>query len=314
MTYVERPSYEPALSVHDRFFVIGSCFADAVSERMRMSGIETCSNPFGTTYNPLSVCKVIERLAKKELFTKEELVCGGGLYHSFMHHGSFSRPDAQTTLDTINGSLSSGADALKRSDVVIITLGTAYVYELVSSSEVVNNCHKLPQGLFRRRMLGMDEIVDNLRRTLLTYLCGKRVLITVSPIRHRGDGLHGNTVSKSTLHVAVHRLMTELNSQHNEVEVLYFPAYEILLDELRDYRWYQEDLCHPSSTAADYIWDCFRESAFSKNDISAMDDVMRYRKLCAHRAIADTPENRAMLEEKKQRLRKEIETKYSLTL
>ena len=281
---------------------------------MAMSGINVCCNPFGTTYNPLSICKVIERLAKEQLFTSEELVANGGLYHSFLHHGSFSHRDAKVALDVINRSLSSGADALRKADVVIITLGTAYVYELASSREVVNNCHKIPQEHFRRRLLGIEEIVEHLQQMITTYLRGKRVIITVSPIRHRADGLHGNTISKSTLQLSVHQLQERLGNSEEQRSLLYFPAYEILLDELRDYRWYADDMCHPSSKAADYIWDCFRECAFQKSDLVAMDEVMRYRRLCAHRPLSDTPENNAKLEEQKQKIKEQIENKYSLIL
>ena len=318
-TYVERKALNPLLTLHDRFFVIGSCFADGIGKRLSESGINTCCNPFGTTYNPLSICSVIERLNDNRPFAEEKLFYANGLYHSFLHHGSFSTPDKQRTLNNINIALHNGAEALRNADVVIITLGTAWVYELVeqpateyirnSRTTVVNNCHKLPATHFQRRLLSTTEIHDNLKYIIQTYLNDKRIIFTVSPIRHKADGLHGNTISKSTLQLAINNLIAHTN--HN---ITYFPAYEILLDELRDYRWYSDDLCHPSNSAAEYIWEIFRDWSFTKESVEAMGQVSKYKQLLNHRPIHCSPENIAALKEKQQALKQQLETKYRITL
>lgn len=284
-TPVQIPSQAP-LSPDARFFLIGSCFSDEIASRMRDYGIAVTANPFGTMYNPLSIRACLDRLAEPEerLFTEDDLVERDGLWHSFMHHGSFSRANKEEVLTAVNQALRDGRKAFQEADVLIITLGTAFVWE--RNGQVVANCHKFPANQFCHRMLSVDEIVQALSfldLPLTTYhlqVSGKRLLFTLSPIRHKGDGLSANSLSKATLRVAIDQLCSHSSQEPHDIApksalhlttyniplTTYFPAYEIFMDELRDYRWYAADMLHPTAQAVDYVWERFCDTYFSKSD------------------------------------------------
>ena len=230
--------------------MLGSCFSDEIGAQMKQRHLSVTCNPFGTLYNPLSIAQAMQM---KEL---PELVQHDGLWHSMAHHGSFSRADKSEAELAIRQSIKTMQQAIQEATVVIITFGTAWIYELkdeglqVTGCGVVGNCHKLPESCFKRRRLTVEEIVAAWQPILQQYP-DKHWLFTVSPIRHIKDGLHENQLSKATLLLAIE----ELRTQHPEVS--YFPSYEILLDELRDYRFFADDLVHPSSLAVNYIWERF---------------------------------------------------------
>lgn len=216
--------------------MVGSCFSDVIGEQMKQRYLKVTCNPFGTLYNPLSIAQAINRTEVPELIEHE------GLWHSMVHHGSFSRADKSEAEQAVRGSIETMQKALQEATVVIVTFGTAWVYE--KDGEIVGNCHKLPENCFTRRRLTVGEIVKAWKPILKKYN-DKKWLFTVSPIRHIKDGLHENQLSKATLLEAVEQLGD------------YFPSYEIMLDELRDYRFYADDLVHPSSLAVSYIWERF---------------------------------------------------------
>jgi hypothetical protein len=207
-------------------------------------------------YNPLSLAQSLLRLQSGKPFIAEEVIESGTLYTTFFHHSSFSHPQQDTFLTQANEALQKGAVAFAAADVVVISLGTARVYYDRETIQAVNNCHKFPAARFQQSMLTVDETVDALW-PLIEPSCSHWIF-TVSPIRHWKDGAHGNQLSKATLLLAVEKLqqMTE--------KVSYFPAYELLMDELRDYRFYAEDMLHPSPQAVRYIWERFSEAAFSE--------------------------------------------------
>lgn len=266
------------LNMQDKIFCIGSCFAEEVSERMVQHGIDAYCNPFGTMYNPLSIAACIERLISGRAFGEAELIAHDGLYHSMVHHGRFSYPTPMETLENINNQLSIGRARLLESDLVVITLGTAWIYEM--DGQVVGNCHKLPESHFSRRRVGTNEVAGALRTILENdNLRDKRVILTVSPIRHKKDGLHENQLSKATLLLAIEELIREDN--HRE----YFPSYEIVLDELRDYRFYAEDMVHPNKQAVDFVWERFEETYFSLSDREQMRQAFGKWKASQHRAL-----------------------------
>lgn len=270
---------------------LGSCFSDEIGLRLKDSGFHIEQNPFGTLYNPASIASALRRIMYDREIGMEDLVEHEGLWHSWHHHGSFSRPTAEECLEACNSSLHRAHEALKQASLLMITFGSAWVYDLVCSKQcvvcsdatqdgvsplntmTVANCHKLPQDNFVRRRMSVDDIVS-LWRPLLDELhaCypSLHILFTVSPMRHIGDGLHGNQLSKSTLLLAVDELIDkELPSARRkkkgvklpELEhpvTVYFPSYEIVLDELRDYRFYDADMVHPSSLAVDVVWDRFQ--------------------------------------------------------
>ena len=239
----------------DKILLVGSCFADSIGQMMAQRGLQVTCNPFGTLYNPVSIAQAMQMTEIPPLVEHE------GLWHSMAHHGSFSRATKEETREAVAQSIETMQHTLKEANVVIVTFGTAWVYEMKDpawltgsgASPVVGNCHKLPAEQFTRRRLSVDEI-EALWRPLITKYPDKHWLFTVSPIRHIKDGLHENQLSKATLLQAVEDLRTQLSA------ISYFPSYEIMLDELRDYRFYAEDLVHPSPVAIQYIWERFAEN------------------------------------------------------
>lgn len=262
----------------DRVFMIGSCFAENMAERMKRSGIRTASNPFGVMYNPLSIAACIDRLLEGKPFGEDELIQYGGMYHSMMHHGAFSATDKATCLERINSSLREGERALREADIIIITWGTAWIYEF--EGNVAGNCHKLPADRFTRRRLSPEEIAIRYRQLIgRADLRDKRFIFTVSPIRHIKDGLHENQLSKATLLLATDMLRQDFP------ELDYFPSYEIMNDELRDYRFYADDMLHPSALAEQYIWERFTGSRFSASALASAKECEDFFRAGAHRPL-----------------------------
>ena len=242
---------EPApvsISYQDRIAVLGSCFADEIGGRLADAGFKVLSNPFGTLYNPVSIGNAVARLGSGVPFAAEDVVemgAGAGRFCSFWHHTSFARETADAFLENANRSLSEASAFWKGCNKVIVTLGTAWAFRFNETGETVANCLKRPGTEFTRYRLTVEQ-VSVLLRGIVRRNPDKEFIFTVSPIRHLADGAHGNQLSKSTLLLATEGLP-------------YFPAYEIMMDELRDYRWWAEDMVHPTKQAAAYLCDRFIE-------------------------------------------------------
>ena len=232
------------IGYEDSILMIGSCFADSIGEQMVQRNLHVTCNPFGTLYNPLSIAQALTMTDMPELIEHD------GLWHSMAHHGSFSRADRNESEQVIRASIETMQKALREATVVIVTFGTSWVYEW-KGERVVGNCHKLPETNFTSRRLTAEEIVAAWKPLLERY-SDKHWVFTVSPIRHIKDGLHENQLSKATLLQAVEKLTGEAGLTAD-----YFASFEIMLDELRDYRFYADDLVHPSSLAVNYIWERF---------------------------------------------------------
>lgn len=241
-TIVDIKPSEWKIGYGDKILMVGSCFSDEIGEQMKQRYLDVVCNPFGTLYNPLSIAQALNMNEMPELIEHE------GLWHSMAHHGSLSRADKHEAEETIRGSVEAMQKALCEANVVIVTFGTSWVYEM--NGAIVGNCHKLPESCFTRRRLSVEEIVAAWKPILEKYN-DKHWLFTVSPIRHIKDGLHENQLSKATLLLALEAIRNQLSA------ISYFPSYEIMLDELRDYRFYADDLVHPSSLAVNYIWERF---------------------------------------------------------
>ncbi len=248
-TIVDIKPSEWQIGYEDRILMLGSCFADEMGEQMHRRGLHVTSNPFGTLYNPLSIAQAINLQISES--SNLPMINHDGLWHSMAHHGAFSRPNKEDAEQAVRGSIEAMQKALSEATVVIVTFGSAWVYEM--EGQIVANCHKMPESRFTRRRLSVDEIVEAWRPIVDRY-SDKRWLFTVSPIRHIRDGLHENQLSKATLLLAVEQLAS-LGGRSGGVS--YFPSYEIVLDELRDYRFYADDLVHPSALAVNYIWERF---------------------------------------------------------
>lgn len=247
-----------SISLSDKTMVLGSCFADSIGEKMVHAGFDVCVNPFGTLYNPVSIANSISRLCSDLPFTEAECVemgAGAGLVCSFSHHSSFARATSEEFLADANKSFEDACAFWRRCNKVIISLGTIFCY--VHGGQVVSNCLKRPSQEFQKQEMTLEQVSAVLSHIVINSP-DKEFIFTVSPIRHMADGAHLNQISKSTLLLGVDSLIRDTVSGPR---CEYFPAYEILLDELRDYRFYADDMVHPSSLATAIIWERFQDFA-----------------------------------------------------
>lgn len=275
---------ELSLSQHPRLIsegeslvAVGSCFAEVVARNLSERWIDTLCNPLGEMYNPLSVADTLDRVARCELFGTEHLDHRDDLWFLYQTSDLLAGVSPEEVVARANHLVVAAHEALSKAQWVVLTLGTINVYE--RDGRVVANCHKMAQSNFVRRALSVEEIEERLVELVEGTLAGKRVIISVSPVRHLGDGIVDNSLSKATLRVAVDRVVKRCNS------VVYFPAYEIMLDDLRDYRYYADDMAHPSAQAEEYVWDKFAE-AFVEPQLLAQGE--HYRKLlmmASHRPL-----------------------------
>ena len=268
------------IDYNSRLMMLGSCFAENMGSKFSYYKFDVDVNPCGIIYNPLSVANVLRLIVEGKQFEKSDLRQVGGKWVSLYHHGAFSSTDPDECLRRINDRLTKATGELRTLDLLVITWGTAWVYRYTRENIVVSNCHKSPSQEFERSRLSVEDIVKEylvLIGRLREINPGLRILFTVSPIRHWKDGAHGNQLSKATLLLAIDRLREEL--QH----VYYFPAYEIVLDELRDYRFYADDMLHMSGFTVDYIWERFLYSFISPEVLGLMNQIGRVNKGVAHR-------------------------------
>jgi hypothetical protein len=261
---------------------LGSCFAHHIASKMSDCFYNIQSNPFGTLYNPLSVRNSLGLLLNNYQFQAEDLFFHKGQWHSFQHHSSFSNANAELALEGIKASLQQARAVLTKTNVLMLTFGTAWVYELKQQGGLVSNCHQLPASRFKRRRLEVQEIVAQLQPVfnyLKKQLPALQILLSVSPVRYLKDGFKEHQISKSILLLAVNNLVENASFVH------YFPSYEILIDDLRDYRFYKEDMIHPSALAISYVWDCFEKSLLSTKEQSLRKKLVKIRKSLSHRSI-----------------------------
>ena len=281
-TPVETGRSKVGVSLNDKIVILGSCFADNMGQKMVDLGFDVCLNPFGTLYNPVSVCNSVARLTSGIPFSKDECVqmgAGAGLVCSFSHHTAFARRTEDEFLQVANASLKEASLRWKAASKVIITLGTAWIYEYLRSGETVSNCLKIDAKEFSRRRLSVRETATLLMNMIARHP-EKEFMFTVSPIRHFKDGAHGNQISKSTLLLALDEVLAKFPERCE-----YFPAYEIVLDELRDYRFYAADMIHPSDQAVDYLWSRFVRFAMPESELPALDARRKELLRAQHRPI-----------------------------
>ena len=289
-TPIELPKKEFGITHKSRIMLVGSCFASNIGSRLEERKFNIEINPFGVLYNPLSIAAMLKRIVAKESFGAEspELFEHNGQWHSILHHSDFSRSNKEELIEYLNARVEKAHNAAKNCDAIFITFGTAYTYILNNTGTIAGNCHKLPGKMFTRRLLGIKEIVDTISEIITlhkSYNNNIKFIFTVSPIRHLRDGAHDNQKSKSTLLLAIDEIM-----QLHPNNTLYFPAYEILLDELRDYRYYADDLVHPSNMAVEYIWKCFGKCFFNEETTAVCNDIEEIVRGLNHRPFDATSE------------------------
>ena len=268
----------------DSVVLLGSCFSDNIGSKMHAALFNAMVNPMGTLYNPMSIARGVQRLIQGTPMAGQELFMQSGVWNSFDFHSRHSLPDKQATIDRMNQRIEQGHQALKTAQLLTITLGTAIVYRLKSTGEVVANCHKVPQHEFERKMASVSDMtreLDSMLTSLHAFNPELRVILTVSPIRHIADGLDTNSLSKAALRVAIN----EAIARHREY-CDYFPAYEIMLDDLRDYRFYSSDMVHPSDVAVEYIWQAFQATYLDDRSALAVSRCERIHKRLQHRPMS----------------------------
>jgi hypothetical protein len=281
-TEINLPPATFAITHRLRGMAIGSCFAESISRQMLGGGLMLDVNPFGTLYNPLSIAAGVQDLIDRRVYREADVFFYQGAFHSFSHHSRFSGPDGSVVLAGINGRIDRSSTFLQQADYLMITFGTANVFRLSSDGQIVANCHKRPAADFVEQRLSVEGIVDRWRRLLsdLRVLNPRlKILFTVSPIRHLKQGLHENQLSKAVLLLAVEELLRLLN------DVYYFPAYEMVLDDLRDYRFYASDLVHPNAQAEEYVWEKFMETYCDASTRALIDEAERRCRAANHRPI-----------------------------
>jgi hypothetical protein len=271
------------IQLQDPIITAGSCFADCMGGKFQENKFKILANPFGTIYNPISLHKQYLKTMNNSGVDEGNIIKNQGLYFHYNFHSQFAGETREELVETLNKKISQAHEMLKSARWFIITWGTAWIYQLEDTNDVVANCHKQPQNNFKKTLLDNKDIIEDFKNfyaALKKFNPDIQIILTISPVRHIKDTLSMNMVSKSILRVAAHLLSDEYNDIH------YFPAYEIMMDELRDYRFYKEDMIHPTSQAEDYIWEKFKGVSIDKD---TNDFIQQWQEI--HKALAHKPFN-----------------------
>ena len=278
-TEIKTTPLKQTIHYSDGLLFLGSCFADEVGNLCRGLGFNAMVNPFGVLYNPASIAQSVERLDSGKLFCHEEVISvGEGQYCTFSHNTAFWNNSETALLELVNQSLAEAHAHFLKSKWVVVSLGTSWVFRNKKDDSVVSNCHKLPANQFERHFLSVEQSFRYLFE-IVQQQPEKQFVFTVSPLRHLKDGLHENQLSKAALLLAADEVCKAFGNAH------YFPAYEILMDELRDYRFYKEDMVHPTEQAVRYIWERFVDFAFDPKEKPAMKAAFELRQMLHHKPL-----------------------------
>ena len=281
-TRVNLPLPKFRLNLENTFCTIGSCFSSHLTNYFQESLLTVYNNPAGITFNPLSISQQLENAINNENTGEEKIIFNDELYHSLDHHGYFSSPSREKLFENIRTAQLKFREGIQKAQILVITMGTAFVFRHKQKNIVVNNCHKMDNDKFARERLKVDQIVDNLSTTFKKCRVlnpNLNILLTVSPIRHIRDGLIQNQRSKSILLLTADKLQQELDF------VDYFPAYEIFMDELRDYRFYTSDMIHPTSQSIDYILNSFVTHYFDPSSVKYFKEIDKLLKSINHKPL-----------------------------
>ncbi len=273
------------ITYSDPVMFLGSCFATSVGEQFRLGRMPVLINPSGTVYNPVSVINTLNTITDRKKYGLEDLYNHNGTWVSFSHYTDFSSEDPDEVIEKINNRSEEALKFLYSAKYLFITFGTARVYRWNETGNVVSNCHKIPASRFTRELLSVSDIVslwNNQLDKLGSLFPGLKIVFTISPVRHWKDGAHGNQLSKSVLFIAVEELLKHWSGPG------YFPAYELLMDDLRDYRYYADDMLHPSVLAVEYIWNAFTKCYFDEETIGLWEEAVKIVKAFSHRLRSGT--------------------------
>ncbi|MCI2229717.1 GSCFA domain-containing protein [Polaribacter sp. MSW13] len=292
------------IDYHSKVFLLGSCFSKNIGDKLNYYKFQSNQNPFGILFHPKAIENFITNAINEKEYSDKDLIFQNERWHCLEAHSSLSSSDKKELLESLNSAISSTNKNLKEASHIIITLGTSWVYRFIEEDKIVANCHKIPQKKFLKELLSYDEISETLEGIIALIKSinpTTTIIFTVSPVRHLKDGFIENTLSKSLLIAAIHKIINHRKNTH------YFPSYEIMMDELRDYRFYTEDMIHPSKTAIQYIWNKFSETWFSSDSKKTMIEVATIQKGITHRPFnqnsAQHQQFLKSLEEKKEKLK-----------
>lgn len=278
-TEIQLTKESKVINYNSKLVLFGSCFAENISSKLDYFKFNYLLNPYGILFHPLAIEKALFEIYHKKTYNSNDLYFHNELWQSFNHHSKFSSETMDAVLNTINTSILNTHDALKNATHIVISLGTAWVYEFIETNQLVANCHKIPQKKFEKRLLSSEEILQSLRTiSLLAQQFNPEVqlIFTVSPVRHLSNGVVENSLSKALLLTAIQQVINQKNA-------FYFPSFEIMLDDLRDYRFYKDDLIHPNELAVNYIWEQFKNSWIDEAAYSIMDNVDGIQKALLHK-------------------------------
>ncbi|MFC2124995.1 GSCFA domain-containing protein [Bacteroidota bacterium] len=245
------------INLKSNVLLLGSCFTIHIGEKLKTNKFSTLTNPYGVIYNPISLYNCVKNSLNPDEHIENSILENQGVYRHWDFHSDVSHPDKKELVNKIKDSVNQTSRFIKEADWIIFTFGTSYIFKLKEYDRIVANCHKIPASKFDRSILSVEEITDGFKEAynlIKAFSADAKFILTVSPVRHIRDTLELNNVSKSTLRLACHGIQSELN------DVYYFPAYEIMMDDLRDYRFYNQDMLHPNKSAIDYIWDKFKKA------------------------------------------------------
>ncbi|PQB03618.1 GSCFA domain-containing protein [Aureitalea marina] len=273
---------ENKIEISSEIFLSGSCFADRMADKLNYFRFNTRANPFGVIFHPVALANLYTRALNDQFFDHNDVFQNNGLWQSYWAHSSFSSVDREALIEQLNLQLKDIKKGMLESTHLVFTFGTAWGYTLIKNQQLVANCHKMPAACFEKKLSPPNEIV-RLWKSLIQDISSRNskltVLLTVSPIRHLKDGLIQNSQSKANLLTAVHQLVDQFGCCD------YFPAFEIMMDELRDYRFYDKDLIHPSSEAVDHIWDQFSTTWLDPGLDTYLKEIHQLNRKLAHRHL-----------------------------
>jgi len=299
------------IDYNSKIMSLGSCFAVNMAEKLDYFKFQNICNPFGILFHPLAIEKLIDFAVSKKQFTENDIFFHNERWHSFDVHSDLSNSNKEDLLASLNAIIKSAKLQLQEASHVIITYGTSWVYLNIESDSIVANCHKVPQKQFKKELLSVEEIKKSIANTLkLIHAVNPNctIIFTVSPVRHIKDGFVENQWSKANLISAIHSVM---NTEHWKLNTEYFPSYEIIMDELRDYRFYAEDMLHPNQVAIDYIWKRFKETTISETAFAVIDEVENVQKSLSHKPFNPNSESHLKFQSKVREKITKLENQYS---
>jgi hypothetical protein len=288
-TQIPIPKSNHPIDYNSRIVSLGSCFAENIGEKFNYYKFQNTVNPFGIIFNPISIENIISRAVNQNYFTEKDVFFHNELWHCYEVHSELSNPNKEIFITNLNKNLDDFCFQIIKASHCIITYGTSWVYKLKASNVIVANCHKVPQKAFEKEILAtttIEKAVENIVALFKKFNPNCSIIFTVSPVRHIKDGFVENQRSKAHLQSAIHEIVSGQLSNIN-----YFPSYEIMMDELRDYRFYAEDMLHPSTIAVNYIWERFCQTQISETAISVMEEVVTVQKGLAHRPFNSNTDN-----------------------